>query len=357
MAVIEIRGKTERPYKVLIGWDLLKGIGESLSQLHGPCSAALVTDETVDRLYGGTAAASLARAGFRVARHVIPPGERSKTMDRLTLLLESLGEEGFTRTDLIVALGGGVVGDLAGFAAAVYERGIPCIQVPTTLLAAVDSSVGGKTGVNLPAGKNLAGAFRQPELVISDCSTFLSLPREELASGGAECLKYGMLGDEALFRRLEEGLPAIWEGAVASCVRQKAEIVGCDETDLGQRRILNFGHTVGHAAERLSGYTLRHGEAVGLGMLVITRAAEAMGLCAPGVASRIESALGAMGLPTACPYSAEHLAAAALADKKRRGDEITLVMPRRVGECFLHPVGVGELPKILSLGVEGAPCG
>jgi 3-dehydroquinate synthase len=348
--------ETERPYQVWIGRDLLKGIGKSVSALHGPCSLALVTDETVDPLYGGMTAKSLARAGFRVVRHVVPPGEGSKSMARLSLLLESLAEEKFTGADLIVALGGGVVGDLAGFAAAVYERGIAYIQVPTTLLAAVDSSVGGKTAVNLPAGKNLAGAFWQPKMVLCDCGTFSSLPRKELASGGAECLKYGMLGDEALFQRLGGGLYSPWEDIVAPCVSQKARIVGRDETDQGPRRLLNFGHTAGHAAERLSGYTLRHGEAVGLGMLIITRAAEAMGLCAPGVAEKIESALRAMNLPARCPYSSRQLAQAALGDKKRRGDEITLVMPRRVGECFLYPVEAGRLPEIFSLGLEGSPC-
>ena len=356
MPSIGINVETGRSYQVWIGRDLLKDIGKSVSALHGPCSLALVSDGTVDPLYGGMTAKSFTRAGFRVVRHVVPPGERSKNMAQLSLLLESLAEEKFTRTDLIVALGGGVVGDLAGFAAAVYERGIPYIQVPTTLLAAVDSSVGGKTAVNLAAGKNLVGAFWQPRMVLCDCGTFSSLPREELASGGAECLKYGMLGDEALFQRLGEGLYTPWEDIVTSCVRRKAEIVERDETDKGMRQLLNFGHTAGHAAEMLSGYTLRHGEAVGLGMLIITRAAEVMGICAPGVAKKIESALRAMDLPTRCPYSSRQLALAALGDKKRRGDEFTLVMPRRVGECFLYPVEAGRLPEILSLGMEEPPC-
>lgn len=347
---------TKRPYSVWVGHGLLENLGEMAAVVQKPGPAVLVSDKTVAGYYGEKVKASLTQAGFQVLRYTFPPGEKSKNLKRLSHLLERLGNEGFNKGDLIVALGGGVVGDLAGLAAAIYSRGTSYIQLPTTLLAAVDSSVGGKTAVNLNAGKNLVGAVWQPKLVVCDCNTFLTLPRKELASGVAECLKYGVLGDEALFDRLATGFSGPWEDIVIPCLKQKANIVGQDETDDGGRRLLNLGHTAGHAIERLSGYTVGHGEGVGLGMLIMARAAERMGICIPGVANRIEAALKALALPSRCPYTPLQLARLAKQDKKRRGDEITLVLPEKIGHCVLRTVKLAELRSIFALGMEGWSC-
>jgi len=342
-----------RPYPVLIGRGLLYQAGQIAAKLSSLGLLALIVDEHVAEHYSKQVTQSFQQVGYRVIEYRFAPGECAKSMERLSSLLEFLAENGFSKSDRIAALGGGVTGDLAGFAAAVYQRGIPYIQLLTSLLAAVDSSVGGKTAVNLSAGKNLAGAFWQPEVVICDCDTFATLPREELISGAAECLKYAMLGDEALLRRMtREGLDLAWEGIVASCVRQKAELVRQDEQDSGVRQLLNFGHTVGHAVENLSGYTVRHGDAVAIGMLVITCAAQRMAICGSGTAEQLREALQALDLPVRCPYSAEELAQAALGDKKRRGDQITLILPRKIGECMLYPVKTSALASIIQMGLE-----
>lgn len=345
----------DRPYEVCIGNGLLRQTGELVREVHAPCAVALVTDETVAGYYGDTVAQSLAQSGFRVEQYRFAPGERSKNMEQLSELLEWLVERQMGRGDLIAALGGGVTGDLAGFAASIYQRGITHVQLPTTLLAAADSSVGGKTAVNLHAGKNLAGTFWQPALVICDCDTFGTLPRGELAAGAAECVKYAMLGSRALLERMtRDGLNTPWEEILPACIGQKADIVGQDERENGVRQLLNFGHTVGHAVELLSGYTIRHGEGVAVGMAILTRAAERMGICARGVADELTAVLTTLQLPTTCAYAPERLAQAALGDKKRRGDEITLVLPRGVGECILHTVKTAELLPIIRLGMEGA---
>lgn len=349
--------RAARPYEVCIGSGLLRQAGELVRAVHAPCAVALVTDETVAGYYGETVAQSLAQSGFRVAEYRFAPGERSKSMEQLSDLLNWLAERQMGRGDLIAALGGGVTGDLVGFAASIYQRGISYVQLPTTLLAAADSSVGGKTAVNLRAGKNLAGAFWQPELVICDCDTFGTLPRGELAAGAAECVKYAMLGSRALLKRMTcDGLDTPWEEILPACIGQKAEIVAQDERENGVRQLLNFGHTVGHAAELLSGYTIRHGEGVAIGMAILTRAAECLGICARGTADELNAALTALRLPTGCSYAPEMLAQAALGDKKRRGDEITLVLPRAVGECVLHTVKTAELLPIIQLGMEETIC-
>ena len=352
MKIVEVAAG--RPYPVYIGGGLLKRAGAHTALYHPPCALCLVMDENAAAHYGAIAEASFLAAGFRVVQYILPPGESAKTFAELSRLSEFLAGNGFARGDLLAALGGGVTGDLTGFAAAVYQRGIGYIQLPTTLLAAVDSSVGGKTAVNLRAGKNLAGAFWQPKLVICDTDTFSTLPAEELASGASECVKYAMLGDALLLRKLTAEGPGVdWTEIIEPCVRLKAKYVAQDERDAGMRQILNFGHTIGHAAERLSGYTLRHGYAVAIGMIILTRAAERMGVCVPGVLGRLKIALEAFGLPTDCSYPADALAEAALGDKKRHGDEVTLILPKAVGECVLYPVKTSDLLGIVRLGLEG----
>lgn len=326
-------------YTVTVGQGLLADCGRWLAELHVPATAVLVNDDRVNALYGDTVAESLAAAGFSLLRFVFPHGEESKTTATLVQLLEFMAENSVTRTDLVVALGGGVTTDLAGFAAAVYLRGIAHVTVPTTLLAAVDAAVGGKTGVDLAAGKNLVGAFKQPLGVLCDTDTFRTLPEIEWQGGMAEAIKTAALADEALLEQLKEDLPA----AVAQCVRIKARIVEEDERDNGRRQLLNLGHTVGHAVEQCSGFTIPHGQAVAIGMAVIARAAVKRGFCDDAVATRLIGALAAEGLPTACDFSAEELTAAALHDKKRRGDRLTLVVPRTIGHCDLVVIPVEEL--------------
>jgi 3-dehydroquinate synthase len=253
-------------------------------------------------------------------------------METLNAALEFFAASRLTRSDLVVALGGGVTGDLAGFAAAVYQRGVRFAQLPTTLLAAVDSSVGGKTAVNLRAGKNLTGAFHQPEIVVCDTDCLRTLPEAELGNGLAEAIKYGVLCDRALFDRLSGGCPpALMSELIEACVRHKSFYVSKDEKDNGDRRFLNLGHTIGHAAEKCSGFTIPHGRAVAAGMAMIARAGERLGLTEPGTAAEIERALFQNGLPVTADYEATALLAAARSDKKLEGDEITLVVPRRIG--------------------------
>ena len=337
---------TRSPYAVTVGRGLLPRCGERLAALHAPCSVMLACDDRVAALYADGVTRSLTAAGFSVKRFVFPHGEENKTLATLAELLEYTAECALTRTDLMVALGGGVTGDMAGLAAALYLRGIDCVQIPTSLLAMVDSSVGGKTAVDLRWGKNLVGAFKQPMGVLCDCDALDTLPQEELKNGLAEAIKTALLGDEELFKRMENGveradLPAV----VARCVEIKGEIVAADERDEGRRQLLNLGHTVGHGIEVLSGYAVPHGLAVAMGTAVIVRS------FAPALAPRIEGALTANGLPIRCPYPAAELAAAALRDKKRRGDRLTLAVPAAVGDCRLVTVGVEELAPIIERGL------
>ena len=336
MERVRIRASTS--YDVLIGPGLVRRAGEEIAKVTGPCKAAIITDDTVCSLYGETVAGSLREAGFDAEAWAFPHGEKSKTMDTLSQALEWLGDSGVSRSDLVVALGGGVPGDLAGFAAAVYGRGIRFVQIPTTLLAAVDSSVGGKTAVDLAAGKNMAGAFHQPEIVLCDTDVISALPAALRRDGLAEMLKYGMLTDPDLFAALQtNGWEKDMERVIARCVAIKRDYVAGDETDRGQRQFLNLGHTFGHAVEKCSGFAFTHGQGVGVGMVMAARAA--------GIdPAPIEDACLACGLPIRAPYSAKELADAALRDKKRRGGKITLVLPEAVGKCYLKTVPIEDLP-------------
>lgn len=344
---------TAKPYDVHVGRGLLANTGELCKTLVRECRVSLLSDESVYALYGETVCRSLRTAGYDVIPFTFPGGESAKSLDELSLILDFLSENAFTRSDLIVALGGGVTGDLSGFAAACYLRGISYVQIPTTLLAAVDASVGGKTAINLKAGKNLAGAFWQPILVLCDCDTFRTLPRNVWMSGIAECVKYGILFDETLFDIFTQSdLEPLITDVVYRCVSLKADIVCGDERDTGQRQLLNLGHTVGHAVEKLSLFSIPHGCAVSIGMCVMAKAAEKMGVCQAGVADAIVAALSRHGLSTESPYSADMLARAAMGDKKRMGQNITLVLPEKIGKCRLHPVDVAELATIFRLGME-----
>ncbi len=329
----------------------------------------IITDENVDRLYGQPEHAlwmSLAAAGFEVSKYVFPGGEDHKNMATITGILEFLAEQGFTRSDLLLALGGGITGDVTGFAAATYLRGIEFIQVPTSLLAVVDSSVGGKTGVNLSSGKNLAGAFWQPSLVLFDPDVLDTLSDELKLDGIAEAIKAGIIADEDIFSLIERSGFAHEDSSprsdiladtdlltklAAMAVEVKRKIVEEDERESGKRALLNLGHTAAHAIEKCSDYAVSHGHAVAIGMAIVSAAAATKGWCEDSCCKDIVSILEKAGFPLACPYSAKELASAALHDKKRRGDQITLVIPETIGNCSLKKIPVGELEEFFKAGL------
>ena len=278
--------------------------------------------------------------------YVFPAGEESKNGQVFLDLLNFLAENRLSRSDMIVALGGGVVGDLAGFAAASYLRGVRFLQVPTTLLAAVDSSVGGKTAIDLPAGKNLAGAFCQPSLVLCDTDTLNSLPTDIFRDGCAEVIKYGVLYDPKLFAHLEEkGLAFDREAVITRCVELKRDVVMEDEFDTGARMKLNLGHTVGHGVEAKSRFALSHGKAVAIGMAIVSRASNC------GDTPRILALLEKFGLPTRTDYSADDLFTYTLSDKKRSGGTVNLIIPRAIGDCDIVPTKVESLKSFIQAGL------
>ena len=336
-------------YDVHIGGGLIDRSGELAARAIRPCRAVIVADDTVDELYGDRVQISFRYAGFDASRCTFPAGEASKNIDTLSDILETLARRQLTRSDLVVALGGGVTGDIAGFAAAVYARGIRFLQIPTTLLAAVDSSVGGKTAIDLKAGKNLAGAFHQPSLVITDVDVIRDLPAEQLACGAAEVIKCGVLYDEALFASLENG---DWhdhmDTVIETCVRWKRDVVAEDEFDTGSRAFLNLGHTFGHAIEKCSGLSITHGQGVAIGTLMAAMSAG----CPDEMVLRLARCFSANGLSTHCPYPADRLTEAALSDKKRAGDSITLVLPEKIGKCFLKKIPVAELRDTFARALE-----
>lgn len=343
-----------KPYDVLIERGLLSEAGMILKEtLGGTCKAAVLTDDTVDALYGSQVEYAFKHSGFEVCRFAMPHGEENKNLAVWGTMLDFLAQNQLTRSDVIVALGGGVVGDMAGFAAASYLRGIKFMQIPTTLLAMVDSSVGGKTGLNLPSGKNLAGAFYQPVKVLCDPDTLWTLKPEQLADGVAEVIKYGVLGDEDMFELLKDGKwHAEMLSVIETCVRAKAKLVEEDERDTGSRQLLNLGHTLGHAIEKCSRYQISHGHAVAIGMVYAARLAAKSSLCESDVCDRIEKCLLANQLPVCAPYSAEELCSVALSDKKRTGSTMTFVLPERIGQCRLVRMDVVELPSIVEKAIS-----
>lgn len=345
--------KTSATYEVLIGSGLLQKAGEAVKKVISPCKAAIVTDSTVVHLYEETVRKSLTEAGFSVCTFVFPAGEASKNIHTLSHLLEFLAKEEMTRTDMIVALGGGVTGDLAGFGAAVYLRGIPFVQIPTTFLAAIDSSVGGKTAVDLEAGKNLAGAFYQPKLVLCDTDVLQTLPEVVFADGIAEALKYGVLGDAALFEKIAGGdFRQDLEKIIETCVSMKRDVVEEDEFDTGKRQLLNLGHTFGHAIEQKSHFQMTHGHAVAIGMHLIAKAAEAKGIAEKGTAAAIAKALEQNQLPKETTFSPAEVAEGTLRDKKRRGGTISFVFPKKIGDCEIVKIPVEEVEALARTAME-----
>ncbi len=351
---VSVPARAPHAYEIPIGRGLSAGAGPLCADVIKPCRALLLSDDTVNALYGDRVDASLSDAGFSVVRHVIPHGEASKSAANLIALLEHMAEEHLTRTDCLVALGGGVVGDLGGFASAVYLRGIRFIQIPTTLLAMVDASVGGKTAIDLAAGKNLAGAFHQPSLVICDPDLLATLPPETFSDGMAEVIKYAFISDRALYDLLvaDDGTASDIAEIIRLSIEDKRVLVEADETDKGARQLLNLGHTVGHAIEACSHFEISHGSAVAIGMVIMARAAERRGVAAKGTVDALCALLGKYHLPMTCPFSVEELYAVATSDKKRAGGSITLVVPHGIADSRLTTVPVDALEGYIRAGLE-----
>ncbi len=344
--MVSVTVNASRSYEVKIGSGLLSTLREELRALGKAEKICLVSDSNVFPLYGTDCITRLNEAGFDVTSFVFPAGEGSKTAETWLALLNHLAAAKLTRTDLIIALGGGVVGDLAGFAAATYLRGIRFVQIPTTVLAAVDSSVGGKTAIDLPAGKNLAGAFCQPSLVLMDTDTLNTLSEETFLDGCAEVIKYGVLYDPQLFAYLEETGPGFdREQVIQRCVELKRDVVALDEFDTGVRRKLNLGHTIGHGVEAKSNFTISHGNAVAIGMAIVSRASHC-----PDT-DRILSLLQKFGLPTDTEYPAEDLYEYTLSDKKRTGGTVNLIIPKTIGDCAIVPTSVENLKSFIQAGL------
>ena len=343
----------ERSYPIDIGTGLLAGLGPAVAARFRAPRVHLVTNPTVGALYGGAAIASLEAAGFAVTLVEMPDGEEHKHLGTFGAILDRILDTRPERSWPVVALGGGVVGDVAGFAAASLLRGVPFVQVPTTLLSQVDSSVGGKTGVNHVRGKNLIGAFYQPGLVLIDLDTLASLPRRELLAGFAEVVKTAVILDAGLFSRLEERLddvlrlePGIMAEVVARCCALKAGVVTADERESGLRAVLNFGHTLGHAVESLTGYSaLLHGEAVAIGMAFAARLSQRLGSCTADEADRVVALLARAGLPVRIPpaLATEALADAVAGDKKVSGGQVKFVLMAGLGATRFERLGMADI--------------
>ncbi len=345
MHIVKVR-LGDRSYDIEIGSSLDRA-GERLLELGLGKKMALITNPAVKKLYGQRLVDSLKQAGFIVMSVEIPDGEQYKNLDWANSIYTALLINSFDRKSALVALGGGVIGDLTGFAAATFMRGVPFIQVPTTLLAMVDSSVGGKTGVNHPMGKNMIGAFYQPKKVLMDLDVLRTLPKEELLSGMAEVIKYGVIRDSSFFEYLDtnqEKILSLDPDALSYIISRsceiKADVVSADEREGGLRAILNFGHTVGHAIETAENYTMRHGYAVAIGMVYASRLAHKTGLCDQSVPDRVEKLIQSYGLPTDLsalsrkPSSAELMATMQI-DKKAEGGKVKFVLPKKIGEVVI----------------------
>ncbi len=338
-----------KTYPVIIGHGAASLLPQELQSRFPGSNVCFVSDDTVASLHLHTLRADAERCGIRCEQFVFPHGETSKNPTVLFDLLEYLAQNRFTRKDVLVALGGGVTGDLTGLASALYMRGMRLIQMPTTLLSMVDSSVGGKTAVNLKNGKNLAGVFHQPDLVLCDLDYLDTLPEKDFADGMAEVIKYGVIADEALFALVKDGnIRPQLETIVTRCVTIKRDIVAEDEFDTGKRALLNFGHTFAHAIEAESRFSISHGSAVAMGMIQMAAVAARSGFAKESCTDEIAAALSKNHLPTECPFSPTVLFSYMTADKKCAGDAITIILPLCIGHCIAKKVPLSELKELIS---------
>ncbi len=342
--------KTNNPYEIMVQKGIFKSCSEIIADFFSSRNTVIVTDETVYRIYGKTLKNKLLREGFKLNVFILKDGEQSKNLDNLSLLYEFLSKSQITRNDFIIALGGGVVGDLAGFAAASFLRGISFIQIPTTLVAQVDSSIGGKTAINIKSGKNLVGAFNQPSLVICDPDLLSTLSSKTFCDGMGEVIKYAASFSESLFTKLSKNnIYDILEEVIFDCIIYKKNIVENDERDFGNRMKLNFGHTVGHAIEKYNNYkNITHGQAVSIGMVYIMQQGEKLGITRKNETEKLKKLLKKFNLPTTVDISYEDIFYNSLSDKKRRGNNITIVTVSEIGKSHLLTLNLDEYKNFLS---------
>ena len=342
-----------REYIVNIGKNYLDKIGEKISEIKSACRVVIISDDNVFPLYGEIVKNSLVDSGYSVCEFVVPNGEESKSFENYHNILEFCAENSITRTDLFVALGGGVVGDLTGFVASTYLRGVDFVQIPTTVLSMVDSSVGGKTAINLKAGKNLCGSFCQPIAVFADCDTLNTLPQDRFCEGCAEIIKYGMILDKDFLAFLQDNeIKENIEYVIKRCVEIKRDVVSRDEFENGERKLLNFGHTIGHAIEKCSNFGITHGNAVAIGMAIATKGAYEVGVSAEDFSNVLLPILEKNNLPTTCDISAQDLYKASLSDKKRSLDTMSVIVPEKLGLCKIVGLPVDELEIFIAKGMQ-----
>ena len=345
-----VKVSTGRPYDILIERGLINKCGELVRSVTKAQKAVVVTDTNVVKLYGDKVVSSLKEAGFETELFVFEAGEQSKTLDTIAKMYDCFSNFRMSRKDIVVALGGGVTGDMAGFAAASYMRGIEFVQIPTSLLAQVDSSVGGKTGVDIPQGKNLVGAFWQPNMVIIDPDTLSTLPELFINDGMAEVIKYGCIMDKELFATLENhNAMDIIEDIIHTCVSIKRDVVNADERESGMRMLLNFGHTLGHSLEKIYNFNgLSHGQAVAIGMVMITKATDKAGITVQGTADKIIKLCQKYNLPTEDTASVAEIAKFCGSDKKAGGDSVSLVLLKEIGSSFTQKTKLDQLESFIS---------
>jgi len=348
----KITVNASKTYDVVISKNLLDNAGLAIKAATGGQSAVIVSDENVEEIYGSRLIDTLVKNEYNVSEFIFPSGEASKNPEMFLSLVNYLAEKKLSRSDVVIALGGGVTGDLAGFAAACYMRGTKFVQIPTTLLSAVDSSVGGKTAVNLEAGKNLLGTFYQPDLVLCDTSLLSTISEEAYRDGCAEIIKCGIIKDCDLLESLEKPVKKQYEEVIERCVKIKRDIVESDEFESGDRMLLNFGHTIGHAIEKLSNYEISHGQAVAIGMAVETRIAVNRNICDAQTLSAVLGMLKLYDLPHTTTYSATEITRVCLSDKKRGSEGLVMVLPTEVGKCILRSIPIIELDNTIRMGLE-----
>lgn len=350
----KLKVNTGRKYEIIIDRGIMEHCGEYIKKVSSPTRVAVITDSNVHALYSQNVIASLKQSGFIVSEFVFKAGETSKNFKTIEAIYAHLADNNITRTDMILALGGGVTGDMAGFAAATYLRGIEFIQIPTSLLAQVDSSVGGKTGYDIKQGKNLIGAFWQPSLVLIDPDTLSTLPERYVHDGMAEVIKYGCIKSVGLFRLLKKGMEELdIENIIYRCVSIKRDIVQRDETEAGERKLLNFGHTIGHALEKIYEYKkLSHGEAVAIGMVMMTKASEREGISPKGTAAKIADLCKMYHLPIYDDSSPRDIAFASQSDKKSSGKEIDIIVLKSIGDATTKKMNQKMLQQYIDIPEE-----